>query len=212
MGKGVTSLPQDVAGDGYCWWYLKAAATQASPAQASSGHGSPGERCLETGTGAKDSDAGIGHAVENQVVLVPIDLDLDAAHELAERMGHPYGEVEDLPRFADVLELAGAPFDRVELAGADLRLAGCNLHKNWQLAGTGAGGAVLGSPLTALVWLANTLGERGVVLQPGQVILPGSVTAAIPVGAGDTVTATFAGLGSVTARFTGEAGNPEEDK
>jgi 2-keto-4-pentenoate hydratase len=27
------------------------------------------------------------------------------------------------------------------------------------------------------------------------------VTAAIPVGAGDTVTATFAGLGSVTARF-----------
>ncbi len=28
------------------------------------------------------------------------------------------------------------------------------------------------------------------------------MTAAIPVGAGDTVTATFAGLGSVTARFT----------
>jgi 2-keto-4-pentenoate hydratase len=100
----------------------------------------------------------------------------------------------------------------VPLAATDLRLAGCNLHKNGEVAGTGAGGAVLGSPLTALVWLANTLGERGVVLQPGQVILPGSVTAAIPVGAGDTVTATFAGLGSVTARFTGEAGNPEEDK
>ena len=89
----------------------------------------------------------------------------------------------------------------VPLAGADLRLAGCNLYKNGQLAGTGAGGAVLGSPLTALVWLANTVGKRGVVLEPGQVILPGSVTAAIPVGPGDTVTATFAGLGSVTARF-----------
>jgi 2-keto-4-pentenoate hydratase len=100
----------------------------------------------------------------------------------------------------------------VPLAATDLRLAGCNLHKNGEVAGTGAGGAVLGSPLTALVWLANTLGERGIVLQPGQVILPGSVTAAIPVGAGDTVTATFAGLGSVTARFTGEAGNQEEDK
>ena len=69
---------------------------------------------------------------------------------------------------------------------------------------TGAGGAVLGSPLTALVWLANTIGARGVVLEEGQVILPGSVTTAIPVGAGDTVTATFAGLGSVTARFSGE--------
>jgi 2-keto-4-pentenoate hydratase len=90
----------------------------------------------------------------------------------------------------------------VPLAAVDLRLAGCNLHKNGELAGTGAGGAVLGSPLTALVWLANTLGARGVVLEEGQVILPGSVTASVPVSAGDTVTATFAGLGSVTARFT----------
>ena len=89
----------------------------------------------------------------------------------------------------------------VPLGAADLRLAGCTLHKNGELAGTGAGGAVLGSPLTSLVWLANTVGARGVALEAGQVILPGSVTAAIPVGAGDTVTATFAGLGSVTARF-----------
>jgi 2-keto-4-pentenoate hydratase len=94
----------------------------------------------------------------------------------------------------------------VPLSAVDLRLAGCNLHRNGELAGTGAAGAVLGSPLTALVWLANTLGARGVALEEGQVILPGSVTASVPVGPGDTVTATFAGLGSVTARFTeGEA-------
>jgi 2-keto-4-pentenoate hydratase len=85
------------------------------------------------------------------------------------------------------------------LTGIDLRLAGCNLHKNGALAGTGAGGAVLGSPLSSLVWLANTLGARGVSLDG--VVLPGSITASIPVQAGDTVTATFAGLGSVTARF-----------
>jgi 2-keto-4-pentenoate hydratase len=95
------------------------------------------------------------------------------------------------------------------LSGVDLRLAGCNLHKNGELAGTGAGGAVLGSPVLSLVWLANTLGARGVVLEAGHVILPGSVTAAIPVGPGDTVTATFAGLGSVTARFSVER-IPEE--
>lgn len=88
------------------------------------------------------------------------------------------------------------------LSEIDLRLAGCNLHKNGELAGTGAGGAVLGSPLSSLVWVANTLGARGVELQAGHVILPGSITASIPVHAGDTVTATFAGLGSVTARFT----------
>ena len=51
------------------------------------------------------------------------------------------------------------------------------------------------------MWLANTVGARGVELEAGQVILPGSVTASVPVAAGDTVTATFAGLGRVTARF-----------
>ena len=66
---------------------------------------------------------------------------------------------------------------------------------------TGAGGAVLGSPLNALVWLANVLGERGVTLEAGHVVLPGSITAAVPVDPGDTLTATFAGIGSVTARF-----------
>jgi 2-keto-4-pentenoate hydratase len=88
----------------------------------------------------------------------------------------------------------------------DLRLAGCNLYKNGELAGTGACGAVLGSPIRALAWLANTVGVRGVELEIGQVILPGSVTGSIPVGPGDTVTATFAGLGRVTACFAaGEA-------
>lgn len=87
----------------------------------------------------------------------------------------------------------------------DLRLAGCLLHRNGDLVATGAGGAVLGSPLSSLVWLANTVGEHGVVLEAGQVILPGSVTAAVPVAPGDSFTATFAGLGPVTACFTKES-------
>lgn len=85
----------------------------------------------------------------------------------------------------------------------DLRLAGAVMTRNGTVVGTGAGGAVLGSPITSLVWLANTVGARGVTLEAGQVVLPGSVCAMSPVAAGDTVTATFAGLGSVTARFTG---------
>ncbi|GAA1240412.1 2-keto-4-pentenoate hydratase [Janibacter melonis] len=83
----------------------------------------------------------------------------------------------------------------------DLRLVGCVFHRNAQVIGTGAGGAVLGSPITSLVWLANTLGALGTTLEAGEVILPGSVTAMSPVAPGDTFTATFAGLGSVTARF-----------
>lgn len=87
------------------------------------------------------------------------------------------------------------------LSTVDLRLAGCNLYGNGDLTATGAGGAVLGSPLISLAWLANTVGLHGVVLRAGHVVLPGSVTAAQPVRAGDTWTAHFAGLGSVTARF-----------
>lgn len=87
------------------------------------------------------------------------------------------------------------------LSDVDLRLAGAVMTQNGTVVGTGAGGAVLGSPLGTLVWLANTVGARGVTLEEGQVVLPGSVCAMVPVAAGDTVTATFAGLGSVTARF-----------
>lgn len=91
----------------------------------------------------------------------------------------------------------------------DLRLVGAVMTRNGVVVGTGAGGAVLGSPLSTLVWLANTLGTRGVTLEAGQVVLPGSVCAMLPVEAGDSVTAMFAGLGSVTARFARtERGQP----
>lgn len=92
----------------------------------------------------------------------------------------------------------------VGVQDVDLRLSGCVLVRNGEVAATGAGGAVLGSPLTSLVWLANTVGAMGVVLEAGHVILPGSQTGAIAVGSGDAVTATFGGIGSVTARFSGQ--------
>lgn len=81
----------------------------------------------------------------------------------------------------------------------DLRLTGCNLYVNGEVVATGAGGAVLGSPINALVWLANTVGPLGVTLEPGHIVLPGSVTRAVPFTPGDTVVADFGGLGSVTA-------------
>jgi 2-keto-4-pentenoate hydratase len=84
----------------------------------------------------------------------------------------------------------------------DLSLTGCLLRRNGRIEGTGAGGAVLGSPVNALVWLANTLGPLGAGLEPGQVVLPGSLTAAIPFGPGDTVSATFDRIGSVSVTFS----------
>lgn len=91
----------------------------------------------------------------------------------------------------------------VRLEDVDLRLMACNLHINGELVGTGAGGAVLGSPLNSLVWLANTVGPLGVTLEPGHVVLPGSMTRAFPVTTGDSIVAHMAGLGSVTAVLEG---------
>lgn len=65
---------------------------------------------------------------------------------------------------------------------------------------SGLGGAVLGSPINALVWLANTLGKRGTVLEEGQVVLPGSPTKASCLLPGDAIEATFGGMGSVRCR------------
>lgn len=90
------------------------------------------------------------------------------------------------------------------LTELDLTLAGCTLHRNGTLAGTGAGGAILGSPLNSLVWLANTLGTFDVELRENDVVLPGSMTGAVPVAAGDTFVSTVAGLGRVTAVFAGQ--------
>lgn len=81
----------------------------------------------------------------------------------------------------------------------DLRLTGCVLHHNGSVAATGAGGAVLGSPINSLVWLANTVGPLGIELEAGHVVLPGSMTRAQSVAPGDTVSTTIAEVGTVTA-------------
>jgi 2-keto-4-pentenoate hydratase len=95
-----------------------------------------------------------------------------------------------------VLGQSPLPLDR-----ADLSLAGCVLRHNGRIAATGAGAAAMGSPLHAAAWLANELIGRGAQLAAGHVILTGTVTVAIPVAAGDAVTASFDHLGSVTAVF-----------
>lgn len=90
------------------------------------------------------------------------------------------------------------------LHDVDLSLVGCLLSRQGNVIATGAGGAVLGSPINVLVWLANTLGRREVALKAGHIIMPGAVTGAVPVTSGDTVTATFGDLGSVTTQFIKE--------
>jgi 2-keto-4-pentenoate hydratase len=83
----------------------------------------------------------------------------------------------------------------------DLRSLGCILRRNGEIAETGASGAVLGNPATAVAWLADTLGQFGSTLNAGHVVMPGACTRAVEVCAGDTIRGEFDRLGSVSVEF-----------
>lgn len=88
----------------------------------------------------------------------------------------------------------------VPLAEVDTRLIGMTLTRNGELLDTGAGAAALGDPLAVVAWLANTLGENGVVLEPGHLVMTGALHAAVPMHEGDVFRADFDRLGPVTVR------------
>jgi 2-oxopent-4-enoate/cis-2-oxohex-4-enoate hydratase len=73
--------------------------------------------------------------------------------------------------------------------------------KNGKLLSEGKGAATLGSPLKAVAWLANTLGERGIPFLAEEIILSGSLVALEPVGPGDEMNVNIEGLGDCNARF-----------
>lgn len=83
----------------------------------------------------------------------------------------------------------------------DLALAGMVLEKNGEVISTSTGAAVQGSPVNAVVWLANTLGRLGIKIKAGEVILSGSQSPLVPVVAGDSLSCSVGGLGETSVRF-----------
>lgn len=83
----------------------------------------------------------------------------------------------------------------------DLPELTCTLKINGQVQERGTGAAVMDDPVAPVAWLANVLGEQGVPLKAGQVILPGSFTRALPLVAGESATADYGDFGSLTIHF-----------
>ena len=71
---------------------------------------------------------------------------------------------------------------------------------NGRQAGEGKGGDVMGHPLEALAWLANTLAARGKSLSQGMFVMTGSIVSTKFLNAGDNATVSIDGLGE--ARLT----------
>ncbi|HVX23164.1 MAG TPA: 2-keto-4-pentenoate hydratase [Acidimicrobiales bacterium] len=88
-----------------------------------------------------------------------------------------------------------------KIGDRDLRLVRGILERSGRLVETGLGAAVLGNPVSAVAWLANSLHQMGVALEAGHVVLPGSCTRAVDVVPGDVVRAEFDGLGDVVVCF-----------
>lgn len=80
----------------------------------------------------------------------------------------------------------------------DLGNIGMVMSKNGKVEQTGSSAAVLGHPATAIAWAAQQLSRRGKGFKKGQIILSGAMSEAIAFDSGDTITAQFNGLGSVS--------------
>src|SRR5690625_72327 len=80
----------------------------------------------------------------------------------------------------------------------DLGNIGMTMSKNGSVEQTGSSAAVLGHQLQAMVWAANLLGSRGKGFKKGDIVLSGAMSEAITMEAGDTITAEFDQLGSVS--------------
>ena len=90
----------------------------------------------------------------------------------------------------------------IKLTDVDLETCGLVMELNGEIISTGAGAAALGSPINSVIWLANTLGELGVRLEKGEVILSGSLVPLQAVTAGDNMHMRIGGIGECSVRFT----------
>lgn len=92
--------------------------------------------------------------------------------------------------------------EAVDPRDIDLAAAQMKVFKNGAQISEGVGAAVQGNPLTAVAWLANTLGEFGIPFKAGEIILSGSLVPLEPVQAGDEFSLTIEGIGSAAVKFT----------
>jgi 2-oxo-hept-3-ene-1,7-dioate hydratase len=99
---------------------------------------------------------------------------------------------------ASGLVLGGRP---IKPNDVDLRWVSALMYRNSDIEETGVAAGVLGHPALGVAWLANKLGQHGVGLEAGHIILSGSFTRVVFAQKGDTLFGDFGPLGSVCVQF-----------
>ncbi len=95
-----------------------------------------------------------------------------------------------------VLSGAWRPLDEVDLLAEPVVLT----QDGRQIA-EGRGENALGHPAKAVAWLAGKLSARGRSLEPGMLVMTGTLTPILPIERGSAYTGTFRALGQVDASF-----------
>ena len=90
---------------------------------------------------------------------------------------------------------------RVAPGDIDLRWVGAIFSRNGVVEETGLAAGVLNHPALGIAWLAQRLAPYGLTLEPGQLVLSGSFTRAVVARCGDTFTADYGPLGTVSCHF-----------
>lgn len=83
----------------------------------------------------------------------------------------------------------------------DLRWVGAIVSRNGQVEETGLGAGVLNDPARGIAWLANRLANYGSEIKAGQIVLAGSFIRPVEARHGDTITADYGPLGTVSCFF-----------
>ena len=93
--------------------------------------------------------------------------------------------------------------EQAAIAPGQIDLAGCRMvvRKNGNVISEGVGAAAMGSPVNCVAWLANTLGQFGITLNAGDIILSGSLVPLEPVTAGDVMALSIDGIGDCAVSF-----------
>jgi len=143
----------------------------------------------------------VGPGVTEQDVLYATDTIMPCFEIVDSRIDDWKIKIEDT--VADnascgVYVLGSAEVDPREFDLPDLKM---KVYKNDELHSEGMGSAVQGNPLTAVAWLANTLGEFGIPFKAGEIILSGSLVPLIPVIAGDRMHLELEGIGTASCNF-----------
>lgn len=92
----------------------------------------------------------------------------------------------------------GVPF----AADMDMSSETVSVAVNDKAASQGVGSNAMGDPIGVVVWLANHLSDRGIGLKSGDVITTGLICDLLQGQSGDTFSAEYKTIGSVTMRLT----------